>query len=355
MSGLPLTGGEALAFNLAVNAVGSFAGAFVLSAVAARVFRVPQGSYRQMFLAMPLVKVVVDTARGVPEASFLWARLAGLEQEVGLLQVGMAFKAPLVPMVELALSADAAGRRYPQSVAEPLTTLLARRGWLGAAAWVPWGLGAVALGLLVVSAWRAWASRAAGDRARRAGRVVERRRLGRRTVDIVVSRGHDGVPFAGGVLRPYVCVSEPVFASLAADEREAVIEHELAHLARLDALVHAALTVVGDLGWFVPGLRAQCRAVAAQCEVAADARAVARGVDPAAMASALVRVAEISRAMPAHALSLVRPGPLLARRVQRLLDGEPTGRLGFGSRTGRALLTAWVAASVLASSVLGNH
>lgn len=345
----------ALFFNLAINAVGSFAGAALLVALGAWALRVPEGFFRRLFWVFPLAKVVFDAARGIPGDAFFWAKLGGATQDLGSFRIGAGFHWPCVLAVHLGLGAHSSGRSYSQSIAEPLSTFLSRH----TASWAPALLGGIAVVvaalLLLRSAAQAqrWASEA--RRAKAGAACVEQRQLGRRVVDLLVSCSYSGAPFAGGLLRPYVCFSQHVFDALPPQEREAVIEHELAHLAHLDALWMGALAIVSDLFWFVPGLRAWCRAVAAQGEIAADARAVRHGADQLALASALVRVTEIVRASPSLAPSLVSAEPSLRRRVLRLLDARPAPRLGFGSPLGRVLLTAWLAAAVFISSTLGNH
>lgn len=343
-----------LLFNLGVNAAGSFLGAAALTALAARALGASDGAWRRWFWLIPPVKVALDCARGVPEGAFFWARLAGARQELGSFRLGFGLEAPALPTVHLGLGAQSGGRTFAQSVAEPLATALDRHAGAHAAATLGVALAAGSLLLLLRSAWHAAGAVRAARRARSAGVVVERRRAGGRAVEIRVTSGR-GSPFAGGLLRPYVCIPREVHEALSDDEREAVIAHELAHIASLDLVLVTAVAVVADLFWFVPGLRPWCRAALAQIELAADAHAVARGVAPVTLASALVRVAEIARHSPAPTLALLRPHPALARRVRRLLDAPRRPRWLALSPATRALLTAWVAAAILASSTFGNH
>jgi hypothetical protein len=344
----------ALLFNLLANAIGSFLVAALVAAIGARAFRVGDGRWKQIFLILPLGKVAIDLAGGVPEASFFWARLGGAQQELGQFQAGVGVER-VVPVIRLTLGALHAGATHPQSLAEPLATLLSRRLGQGA----PGALAACVLccGLALLAARLAGAIGAlrAGEQRRRSGRLVERRRVGLRWVEVVVSDG-GGVPFAGGLLRPHVCFPSETFEALTPGEREAVLRHELGHIAHHDLLLFAALGLFADLFWFVPGLRACCRAARAQAELCADQAAVAAGASPAELASALVRVSELTLTARGPLMGLTRGEPLLSRRVLTLVGAvaEPPPRLGFGRLAGRLIATAWVAAIVLRSTAFGN-
>ena len=266
----------ALAFNLLFNALGSYGLAVALSSLAARLLRVPAGRWRQLFLTLPLFKVAWDLVRGVPGDSFFWSKVAGARQDLGQFQVGVVVR-HCVPSIQLALDALKSGVTYPQSVAELAATLLSRRIGPRTPGAVAAALSAVAMALVLVRVARLVRATRVAEHRRRAARVVGRRALRKRAVDVVVADDYDGVPFLGGVLRPYVCFSRVVYEALTELERDAVVSHELGHLAHHDLVLFAAVGLFADLFWFVPMLRARCRAVVGEAEVCADQWALSAG------------------------------------------------------------------------------
>ncbi|MGZ3420497.1 MAG: M56 family metallopeptidase [Polyangiales bacterium] len=294
-----------LLFNVLVSGAFSFLGALLL--VSLVTWRTRDGGFRLALLLLPFAKLAYEIARGVPHGAFFWEKAHGARQELGSFVVGFGLDHGL-PVLRMSLGALWKGRTYPQSAADILATALSRKVSPSAPAIVAAALIAVGLALVIRRATRT---------ARRSGTVVERRRVGLRTVSILLStRAH--VPFAGGVLRPWICFPESMYRALPPSERDAVIEHELAHLRHHDVLLLGAVHVLRDLFWFVPGISRLVRAVVAQCELRADAAARARGVDGATLASALVRVAESMQGEPPM-LAFAGRKPLLARRVSRLL------------------------------------
>lgn len=352
-----------IAFNLAVNATGSFVIAAGLVWLVSKVLRPRAGRVAQSLLVLPLVKVVYDIARGIPEESFFWQTLVGARQDLGTFQIGLGISSGL-PVINLSLGALRGGAVWPQSLAEPVATGLVLRVSPAAPA-------AIALALLTVSALlmakRAFATAGALRLARdlrREATLIETLPLGLRAVDVVVSARHHGAPFAGGLVRPFVCFSAEAYAALDDDERAAVIGHELGHLRHHDLLTFGVLAILADLLWFVPGLRARCRTLCAHAEIAADDAALARGASPLALASALVRVGDLCARASASApmLSLVagaEPASWLAQRVSALLSAEPRvaapsvrDRLAAVARFAAIALTFVV---VLSAATLGNH
>jgi beta-lactamase regulating signal transducer with metallopeptidase domain len=344
----------ALAFNLLVNAAGSFLVGAAVALAAAWLFRLPEGRWRQVFLLMPLAKVAFDLAKGVPGGSFFWLALAGERQDRGVFRVDVGVER-VVPVVDLGLGALRGGFTYAQSLADVIAAQIVRWSWASAPACLAAAALAVGSARLALRVARAAFALAEAERLRRASWCLERRAVGRRTVEVLIADGYDGVPFASGLRRPFVCLPGPLVAVLPLAEREAIIGHELAHLARHDLLLFAALGVLADLFWFVPGLGALCRAAREQSEIGADDAALAAGASPEDLASALVRVAEQARLTPAPALGLLRAAPLLARRVVRLAAAELPPSLSPGSVVARLLFAAWVFAIILRAQGCGNH
>jgi beta-lactamase regulating signal transducer with metallopeptidase domain len=342
-----------VALNLLFNAFGSFLLAAALASIAAGALGVRRGGARQLFLALPLAKLLWDLARGVPADSFFWLKLAGARQDLGTFQVGFGVVHGVFPVVTLSLGAMKDGHLYPQSAAELFATLLTRKLGPAAPALLVSVLVGVAAVLFARRVARACRAVVEGEALHRTGEVIGERSVQGHPVAVVLASDYDGVPFAGGVVRRFVCFSRRVHEALGRAEREAVVLHELGHLARRDLYAFACLGVVEDAFWFVPGLRARCRAIRAEAEVCADAWAVRAGASPDALASALVRVAEVARGAVSPALGLTRSSPTL-RRIRLLLDARDTparSRTRIAIRTALALVAA---GGIFASTGFGN-
>ncbi|MCU0659977.1 MAG: M56 family metallopeptidase [Polyangiaceae bacterium] len=340
----------ALLFNLTVNAVGSFVGSLAMVAPWQRAVERRSAGWGAVLFLLPPAKVLLDLIRGIPGDSFFWRQLDGVIQEVGVLQMGASLRAPLLPSIELHLGAQAENCTRSQSIAEPIAAWLSREAGASVPSLMGVALATTAGALLLRRALTALRWRRELEGLRLSSLLLETREARRQQVEVRASLQHQGAPFVVGGLHPWVCIPLSLWQALTPAEREAVVLHELAHLERLDALALGLLGVVADLCWFVPGLRAWCRRASVQIEVAADQRAVQRGADPCALASALVRSVEITRASFAPSLGLIRPGPSLSRRVHLLLAAGATApRLPIG------LPLIMLSALVLASSIFGNR
>lgn len=341
-------------FNLLSNAAIALLASIALVSGACALFRIERGRLRALLWSAPLCKAAWEVARGIPHEAFFWAKLAGARQELGSFKIGFGFELPFTPVVNLSLGALSGGHEYGQSAADLCAAVLSKRISPSA----PSAIGALlaALGLFGVCRFALTSYR--GLCARRAilgaARVIEQRDLGVRKVRIVVSEVWQGVPFAAGLWRPWLCLSAQLERALSAEEREAVIAHELAHLAHHDLLLLSSAQLLADSLCFAPGARWLLRRVQAECEIAADRRA-SQSVSPLSLASALVRVAELSTpSAPLSSLSFLRPGRALRGRVELLLASRGVGDPTLRARLGRYALAALVLAALLRASLFGN-
>ena len=137
-----------------------------------------------------------------------------------------------------------------------------------------------------------------------------------------VVRVRTGAPLchAVGHIRPRVLVSDAVWDALPADEREAVLAHEGAHLRRRDPTADLLLALLGVVAWpsSARTWRERWRTAA---EASADAEAAAR-TDPGALASALVRVARLGLTEVPVAPGMAATTHALEQRVTRLLASD---------------------------------
>jgi bla regulator protein blaR1 len=132
-------------------------------------------------------------------------------------------------------------------------------------------------------------------------------------------------PLSWGWRRPVVLLDRDTYR--APDEADAILAHEVAHVARGDwpSLILSRLAVA--LFWFNPLVWRLDREVAQQAEEAADSEAAA-AVEPARYAQTLLDWARLSgaNALPANAIAAGEPG--LSKRVKAVLDGRVARRSG---------------------------
>lgn len=151
-----------------------------------------------------------------------------------------------------------------------------------------------------------------------------------------------------GVLRPRLYVERRVLAACDADELDAILAHERAHLRSADNLKRTLLRACPDALGLTPWAGRLERLWSEAAETAADDEAArtASGGGPA-LASALVRLARLAP-VPANAVvgSAVLDDTPIAHRVERLLAGAPEPRGGDAPWlaalvAGTAALLAW--------------
>ncbi len=154
----------------------------------------------------------------------------------------------------------------------------------------------------------------------------------------------DPVLFVAGVWRPKLVVSSGTLALLDADEIQAAVQHEMAHVNRGDNWKKLLLQFCA-----LPGLGSLEREWLRAAEEAADDAAAADPGAALALASALIKMARVSsrRQAPELGMTLVpQNGASVSARVQRLLSGTRSR-----PRNNRILWWTLLASAALAVSV----
>jgi beta-lactamase regulating signal transducer with metallopeptidase domain len=135
------------------------------------------------------------------------------------------------------------------------------------------------------------------------------------------------VPFAARLLRPAIWIPLSLLTRAPAEQLEALLGHELAHIARRDWLWNGIQCVVESLLFFHPAMWWLGRRIRQEREHACDDLAVSACGDAIALAEALAAL-ECER-HPSPRLVLAATGGSLMLRVTRLLSGPPSrGRWG---------------------------
>ena len=171
-----------------------------------------------------------------------------------------------------------------------------------------------------------------------------RRRIGFTKSTALLTSPEIASPVSWGVLQPKILLNPDAIATPA--DANAIVAHELAHLARADwaKLVLARASVA--LFWFNPLAWLLAREAHQLREEAADDAVLAAGVEDTAYASLLVGAARLqskSRLLGAHGVAPARNS--LAQRVRRVLD-RGLNRSAGGNRWAAAVAVGAAALTV---------
>lgn len=174
-----------------------------------------------------------------------------------------------------------------------------------------------------------------------------RRRTGfNRPTALLVSR-EIGSPISWGVLQPKILLDLDALAEPA--DADAIVAHELAHVARADWAKLTLARVSVALFWFNPFVWLLAREAYQLREEAADDAVLAADVEDTAYASLLVSAARLhGNAQLAGALGVAPARTSLARRVRRVLDRG----LNRSSGGARWAATMAVGAATLAAPLM---
>jgi beta-lactamase regulating signal transducer with metallopeptidase domain len=228
----------------------------------------------------------------------------------------------------------------------------------------PWAVAAALLwlagvGLMLLRRFGGWRLVAALDR-----RPFERlpadwqRRVDALRLALGISRGvavrlsiDVAAPFTARLLRPVIWLPLSLLTRLPREQVEALLAHELAHIARMDWLWNSLQCVVEALLFFHPAAWWLGRRIRLEREHACDDRAVAACGDPIALAEALTHLER--HRMPVPRLVLAAQGGSLMQRITRLLTAPPS-RGRWGTRAGLVVLIA-AGGLLVAQAAIGRY
>jgi len=178
--------------------------------------------------------------------------------------------------------------------------------------WADWALAAWLAGACVfalhrgVSYFAAW-------------RIARRSQPLRWSTPVPVLASHEiQSPVLAGLLRPVILLPADA-RSWTQEKRAAVLEHECAHVARLDHWWHLAVESVRCLYWVNPLVWIAASRLMVERERACDDLVLTRGIDAHDYASHLIEFARLQRRLPAAAMAEVSN---LEGRLMAILDPE---------------------------------
>lgn len=145
----------------------------------------------------------------------------------------------------------------------------------------------------------------------------------------------DGVtsPLSWGWRRPVILLDTDTLGH--PDDADAILAHEVAHIARRDWQVLMLARLVATLFWFNPLVWLLEREVIQQAEEAADLEAAQR-MEPARYAETLLSWAQVNGAIPAN--SIAPSTSALGRRVRAVLDRRSRERPAGSAWTAIAMV-----------------
>jgi beta-lactamase regulating signal transducer with metallopeptidase domain len=155
-------------------------------------------------------------------------------------------------------------------------------------------------------------------------------------------------PLSWGWRRPVILVDPDTLAE--PEEADAILAHEIAHVARRDWPALMLTRIAASLFWFNPLVWLLEREIVQQAEEAADCEAAAH-VEPARYAQTLLSWAQNGgRALPAN--SIAPKGSALGRRIRAILDRRTRERPQGSKWTALAVILCIAIAAPVAAMQL---
>lgn len=150
------------------------------------------------------------------------------------------------------------------------------------------------------------------------------------------------IPITTGILFPKVVLS-PDYDEWSSQRRSAILNHELAHIHRLDAFTQALAQLAGAIYWFHPLVWLMVRAMRAERERACDDQVLTSGTKASDYAHELLDiVSELRGPELAAALAMARRSQLEGRVLAVLNPSLRRGPVSWKAALGVATLTLTV-------------
>ena len=163
------------------------------------------------------------------------------------------------------------------------------------------------------------------------------------------------IPTVVGWLRPVILIPASALTGLSAEQLEAILAHELAHIRRCDYLINILQTIVEILGFYHPAVWWVSHKIRAERENCCDDLAVSISGDRVCYAKALTSMEEIRTG---HGqLAVAADSGNLFKRIYRLLGKDSEEKTGFSwipAATAILLILALVIPTALALTAKSN-
>lgn len=221
---------------------------------------------------------------------------------------------------------------------------------------VLWRLGAILLLLRLAAGWMGL--HRLSRRASRLGDPRIRHRATRLALRLGVTRSYrllegpaGSMPMTFGLFRATI-VLPPDSRAWSRGRLDAVLLHELAHVARRDTATQLLAEVTRALHWLDPLAWLAARRLRVEREHACDDMALSAGPRPWEYADELLDLVRSYRASPAPAaaLAMARPGQVASRLRAVLDDGRRRGRVGRAPAAAGSVVALLVALACTAAA-----
>ena len=135
-------------------------------------------------------------------------------------------------------------------------------------------------------------------------------------------------PLLTGIVHPMILLPCDILSWTTVEERVSILQHELAHIERLDHYVNPFQALLTMIFFFHPLVRYACRQLNVERELACDERVLSLGVAPATYAESILKVVE-RNVLPdmVHQPASFASKKSLERRLAMILRENPMPRL----------------------------
>ncbi len=99
-------------------------------------------------------------------------------------------------------------------------------------------------------------------------------------------------PLLTGIVHPMILLPCDILSWTTVEERVSILQHELAHIERMDHYVNPFQALLSMIFFFHPMVRYACRQLNIERELACDERVLSLGVEPATYAESILKVVE---------------------------------------------------------------
>jgi beta-lactamase regulating signal transducer with metallopeptidase domain len=160
-------------------------------------------------------------------------------------------------------------------------------------------------------------------------------------------------PLVTGIVRPMILLPADILSWTTVEERVSILQHELAHIERLDHYVNPLQALLTMVFFFHPMVRYACHQLNIERELACDERVLSLGVVPATYAESILKVVE-RNVLPdlVHQPTSFASRKTLERRVAMILREN---RLPVLTRHWPFLVLPVVLLAVMIWLVTGHH
>ncbi|RTQ50183.1 hypothetical protein EJV47_11150 [Hymenobacter gummosus] len=165
------------------------------------------------------------------------------------------------------------------------------------------------------------------------------------------------VPVVVGHLRPLILLPLGAVAGLSAAQLEAILAHELAHVARRDYLINLLQSVAEVLFFYHPAVWFMTATLRTERENCCDDVAATLCGDPLVLARALAALAELGlerAAAPRLSMAATGPKGSLLGRVRRLVQGRTAPTFTEGFMAACVVMVGLLLLSFTAAAALAN-